>query len=83
MSDSDVFELRSEACPEFPSRRQAERELVVTVGPALHEGCAARLDLLEVFGQTREEFGWKERVEAAEATEVEVSGFRRLRAGRV
>jgi hypothetical protein len=60
---------------------QAERELHLTIGPALNEGAAARLDLLEVFAQTKEEFGWKERVEAAEAMEVDlvpaVGGSRR------
>ncbi|KAK3280427.1 hypothetical protein CYMTET_11725 [Cymbomonas tetramitiformis] len=45
----------------------ADQEATLTVGPALHEACAPRVDQLEVYVQSKEEFGFKEKLEAQEA----------------
>ncbi|KAK9683093.1 hypothetical protein RND81_10G116300 [Saponaria officinalis] len=52
----------------------ADEEFVVSVGPTFNSSALPRIDSLEVYGRHKDEFGWKEKLEAVLDMEAHALG---------
>ncbi|XP_057522070.1 auxin transport protein BIG [Amaranthus tricolor] len=52
----------------------ADEEFTVSVGPAFNGSALPRIDTLEVYGRPKDEFGWKEKMDAVLDMEARVLG---------
>lgn len=52
----------------------ADEEFTVTIGPAFNGSSLPRIDSLEVYGRAKDEFGWKEKMDAVLDMESRISG---------
>lgn len=52
----------------------ADEEFIITVGPTFNGSALPRIDSLEVYGRAKDEFGWKEKVDAVLDMEARVLG---------
>ncbi|KAJ8751615.1 hypothetical protein K2173_025768 [Erythroxylum novogranatense] len=52
----------------------ADEEFVVTIGPTFNGTSLPRIDCLEVYGRDKDEFGWKEKMNAVLDMEARVLG---------
>lgn len=60
----------------------ADEEFVITVGPTFNGSTLPRIDSLEVYGRSKDEFGWKEKVDQLLDMESQVPGSKSLLGGR-
>ncbi|KAF8012749.1 hypothetical protein BT93_I0796 [Corymbia citriodora subsp. variegata] len=60
----------------------ADEEFVITVGPTFNGSTLPRIDNLEVYGRSKDEFGWKEKVDQLLDMESQVPGSKSLLGGR-
>lgn len=60
----------------------ADEEFVITVGPTFNGSGLPRIDNLEVYGRSKDEFGWKEKMDEALDLESHVPGGKALLGGR-
>lgn len=56
----------------------ADEEFTVTVGPAFNGSALPRIDSLEVYGRAKDEFGWKEKMDAVLDMEARALGSNSL-----
>ncbi|GAA0151174.1 ubiquitin-protein ligase [Lithospermum erythrorhizon] len=54
----------------------ADEEVIITVGPTFSGSALPRIDCLEVYGRAKDEFGWKEKMDAVLHMETRVLGNR-------
>lgn len=59
----------------------ADEEFTISVGPTFNGSALPRIDSLEVYGRAKEEFGWKEKMDAVLDMEARVLGSNSLLAG--
>ncbi|KAF6169153.1 hypothetical protein GIB67_038650 [Kingdonia uniflora] len=59
----------------------ADEEFTISVGPTFKGSTLARIDSLEVYGRAKDEFGWKEKVDAVLDMEAHGSNSRVVEAG--
>ncbi|XVF71321.1 hypothetical protein PTKIN_Ptkin12aG0027900 [Pterospermum kingtungense] len=59
----------------------ADEEFVISVGPTFSGSALPRIDSLEVYGRAKDEFGWKEKMDAVLDMEARVLGSNSLLAG--
>ncbi|XP_010525132.1 PREDICTED: auxin transport protein BIG [Tarenaya hassleriana] len=59
----------------------ADEDFVIAVGPTFSGTALPRIDSLEVYGRAKDEFGWKEKMEAVLDMEARVLGCGSLVAG--
>ncbi|KAK2663188.1 hypothetical protein Ddye_001762 [Dipteronia dyeriana] len=52
----------------------ADEEFTITVGPTFNGSTLPRIDSLEVYGRAKDEFGWKEKMDAVLDMEARVLG---------
>lgn len=52
----------------------ADEEFTITVGPTFNGSALPRIDSLEVYGRAKDEFGWKEKMDAVLDMEAHVLG---------
>lgn len=52
----------------------ADEEFTITVGPSFNGAALPRLDSLEVYGRAKDEFGWKEKMDAILDVETNTLG---------
>ncbi|CAL0317336.1 unnamed protein product [Lupinus luteus] len=52
----------------------ADEEFTITVGPPFNGSSLPRVDSLEIYGRIKDEFGWKEKIDAVLDTEAGVLG---------
>ncbi|KAL5739314.1 hypothetical protein ACOSQ2_028494 [Xanthoceras sorbifolium] len=52
----------------------ADEEFTITVGPTFNGSALSRIDFLEVYGRAKDEFGWKEKMDAVLDMEARVLG---------
>ena len=52
----------------------ADEEFTISVGPTLNGSALPRIDSLEVYGRAKDEFGWKEKMDAILDREARVLG---------
>ncbi|GAB2232789.1 hypothetical protein Drorol1_Dr00011846 [Drosera rotundifolia] len=52
----------------------ADEEITLTIGPTFNGSALPRIDSLEVYGRPKDEFGWKEKMEAVLDMEARVLG---------
>ncbi|GAB2300127.1 hypothetical protein Dimus_038603 [Dionaea muscipula] len=52
----------------------ADEEITLTIGPTFNGSALPRIDSLEVYGRPKDEFGWKEKLEAVLDMEAQVLG---------
>ncbi|KAI4389290.1 hypothetical protein MLD38_001530 [Melastoma candidum] len=60
----------------------ADEEFVITVGPTFNGSGLPRIDYLEIYGRSKDEFGWKEKMDEALDLESHVPGGKSLLGGR-
>ncbi|CAI0553248.1 unnamed protein product [Linum tenue] len=58
----------------FAESLLADEEFIVTVGPTFNGTALPRIDALEVYGRAKDEFGWKEKMDAVLGMEARVLG---------
>ncbi|GLT56357.1 hypothetical protein SLA2020_294010 [Shorea laevis] len=58
----------------------ADEEFVISVGPTFSGSALARIDSLEVYGRAKDEFGWKEKMDAVLDMEARALGSNSLHA---
>ncbi|TQD82010.1 hypothetical protein C1H46_032473 [Malus baccata] len=56
----------------------ADEEFTITVGPTFNGSALPRIDCLEVYGRAKDEFGWKEKMDAVLDMEARVLGCNSL-----
>ncbi|XP_022771848.1 auxin transport protein BIG-like isoform X2 [Durio zibethinus] len=59
----------------------ADEEFIISVGPTFSGSALPRIDSLEVYGRAKDEFGWKEKMDAVLDMEARVLGSNSLLAG--
>ncbi|XP_020540052.1 auxin transport protein BIG isoform X2 [Jatropha curcas] len=59
----------------------ADEEFVISVGPTFNGTALPRIDCLEVYGRAKDEFGWKEKMDAILDMEARVLGSNSLLGG--
>ena len=59
----------------------ADEEFMISVGPTFNGTALPRIDSLEVYGRAKDEFGWKEKMDAVLDMEARVLGSNSLLAG--
>ncbi|KAJ9147476.1 hypothetical protein P3X46_029633 [Hevea brasiliensis] len=59
----------------------ADEEFVISVGPTFNGTTFPRIDSLEVYGRAKDEFGWKEKMDAVLDIEARVLGSNSLLGG--
>lgn len=59
----------------------ADEEFVISVGPTFSGSVLPRIDSLEVYGRAKDEFGWKEKMDAVLDMEARVLGSNSVLAG--
>nr|XP_011467865.1 PREDICTED: auxin transport protein BIG [Fragaria vesca subsp. vesca] len=59
----------------------ADEEFTICVGPSFNGSALPRIDCLEVYGRAKDEFGWKEKMDAVLDMEARVLGCNSLLAG--
>ncbi|KAL5582074.1 hypothetical protein UlMin_014516 [Ulmus minor] len=59
----------------------ADEELTISVGPTFNGSALPRIDSLEVYGRAKDEFGWKEKMDAVLDMEARVLGGNSLLSG--
>ncbi|OVA16901.1 zinc finger protein [Macleaya cordata] len=59
----------------------ADEEFTISVGPTFNGSALPRIDSLEVYGRAKDEFGWKEKMEAVLDMETHVLGSNSRAAG--
>jgi E3 ubiquitin-protein ligase UBR4 len=59
----------------------ADEEFTISVGPTFNGTALPRIDSLEVYGRAKDEFGWKEKMDAVLDMEDRVLGSNSLLAG--
>jgi E3 ubiquitin-protein ligase UBR4 len=59
----------------------ADEEFTISVGPTFNGTALPRIDSLEVYGRAKDEFGWKEKMDAVLDMEARVLGSNSLLAG--
>ncbi|RZC70316.1 hypothetical protein C5167_033447 [Papaver somniferum] len=59
----------------------ADEEFTISVGPTFNASTLPRIDSLEVYGRPKDEFGWKEKMEAVLGMESHVLGSNSRAAG--
>lgn len=59
----------------------ADEEFVITIGPTFNGTTLPRIDSLEVYGRAKDEFGWKEKMDAVLDIEARVLGSNSLLGG--
>lgn len=52
----------------------SDEEFVITVGPTFNGTLLSRIDTLEIYGRSKDEFGWKEKMDAVLDMEARVLG---------
>ncbi|KAF8389895.1 hypothetical protein HHK36_024413 [Tetracentron sinense] len=52
----------------------ADEEFTISIGPAFNGSALPRIDSLEVYGRAKDEFGWKEKIDAVLDMEAHVLG---------
>lgn len=52
----------------------ADEEFTISVGPTFNRSSLPRIDYLEVYGRAKDEFGWKEKMDAVLDMEARVLG---------
>ncbi|XP_071733833.1 auxin transport protein BIG [Rutidosis leptorrhynchoides] len=52
----------------------ADEEITVSVGPTFNRSTLPRIDTLEIYGRAKDEFGWKEKMDAVLDMEARVLG---------
>lgn len=60
----------------------ADEEFVIAVGPTFNGSALPRIDALEVYGRPKDEFGWKEKIDAVLEMEARVLGNKSVLVGR-
>lgn len=60
----------------------ADEEFVIAVGPTFNGSAMPRIDALEIYGRSKDEFGWKEKIDAVLDMEARVLGNKSLLTGR-
>ncbi|KAM1666136.1 hypothetical protein ACFX1X_045806 [Malus domestica] len=59
----------------------ADEEFTISVGPTSNGSALPRIDCLEVYGRAKDEFGWKEKMDAVLDMEAHVLGCNSLLSG--
>ncbi|KAB2613738.1 auxin transport protein BIG-like [Pyrus ussuriensis x Pyrus communis] len=59
----------------------ADEEFTISVGPTFNGSALPRIDCLEVYGRAKDEFGWKEKMDAILDMEARVLGSNSLLSG--
>ncbi|XAR51615.1 Ubiquitin--protein ligase [Bertholletia excelsa] len=59
----------------------ADEEFSISVGPVFNGSALPRIDSLEVYGRAKDEFGWKEKIDAVLDMEARVLGCKPWAAG--
>ncbi|XP_008230303.1 PREDICTED: auxin transport protein BIG [Prunus mume] len=59
----------------------ADEEFTISVGPTFNGSALPRIDCLEVYGRAKDEFGWKEKMDAVLDMEARVLGCNSLLSG--
>lgn len=59
----------------------ADEEFTIFVGPTFNRSTLPRIDALEVYGRAKDEFGWKEKLDAVLDMEAHVVGDKSLLTG--
>ncbi|KAK8606644.1 hypothetical protein V6N13_052411 [Hibiscus sabdariffa] len=59
----------------------ADEEFIISVGPTFSGTALPRIDSLEVYGRAKDEFGWKEKMDAVLDIEARVLGANSVLAG--
>ncbi|GMI69029.1 BIG, LOW PHOSPHATE-RESISTANT ROOT 1, DARK OVER-EXPRESSION OF CAB 1, TRANSPORT INHIBITOR RESPONSE 3 [Hibiscus trionum] len=59
----------------------ADEEFIISVGPTFSGTALPRIDSLEVYGRAKDEFGWKEKMDAVLDLEARVIGANSVLAG--
>ncbi|GJR24096.1 auxin transport protein BIG [Tanacetum coccineum] len=52
----------------------ADEEITISVGPTFNRSTLPRIDTLEIYGRAKDEFGWKEKMDAVLDMEARVLG---------
>ncbi|KAK4765976.1 hypothetical protein SAY87_007618 [Trapa incisa] len=60
----------------------ADEEFVIAVGPSFSGSALPRIDALEVYGRSKDEFGWKEKIDTVLEMEAHVLGNKSVLVGR-
>ncbi|KAF5725427.1 auxin transport protein BIG isoform X1 [Tripterygium wilfordii] len=61
----------------------ADEEFIISVGPTFNRLTLPRIDALEVYGRAKDEFGWKEKIDAVLDMEARVIGCNSMLSGSV
>ena len=52
----------------------ADEEITISIGPTFNRATLPRIDTLEIYGRAKDEFGWKEKMDAVLDMEARVLG---------
>ena len=52
----------------------ADEEIAISIGPTFNRSTLPRIDTLEIYGRVKDEFGWKEKMDAVLDMEAHVLG---------
>lgn len=52
----------------------ADEEITISIGPTFNRSTLPRIDTLEIYGRAKDEFGWKEKMDAVLDMEARVLG---------
>lgn len=61
----------------------ADEEITISIGPTFNRSTLPRIDTLEIYGRAKDEFGWKEKMDAVLDMEARVLGSSSWVAGSV